>query len=64
VAMQLASGPQARGQAKGCDGQLTEARMDLLGMGCGQNFTGGHVARSRGRGRVWEGTGRCSRSGA
>jgi hypothetical protein len=41
VAMRLASGPQARWQARGCDGQLTEAWTEHLGVGHGHNFTGG-----------------------
>jgi hypothetical protein len=43
--MQLASGPQARQQAKGCDGQLTKAWMKHLGTGRGPNFTGGQHTR-------------------
>jgi hypothetical protein len=40
AAMRLASGPQARRQAKGCDGQLTKAWMEHLGAARGRNFTG------------------------
>jgi hypothetical protein len=62
--MRLASGLQVRRQAKGCDGQLTEAWMEHLGAGVAEISPAGNTARSRGRGRVWEGTGRRSVSGA
>jgi hypothetical protein len=49
-AMQLASGPQARRQAKVCDGQLTEAWMEHLGTGRGRNFTGGQRGEEQRKG--------------
>jgi hypothetical protein len=50
VAMQLASGPQARWQARGCDRQLTKAWMEHLGVGCGRNFTGGQRGEEQRKG--------------
>jgi hypothetical protein len=40
AAMRLASSLQARRQAKGCDGWLTEAWMEHIGMRHGRNFIG------------------------
>jgi hypothetical protein len=48
--MWLASGPQVRRQAKGCDGQLTEAWMEHLGAGHGRNFTDGQRGEEQRKG--------------
>jgi hypothetical protein len=47
---------------KGCDGQLTEVWMEHLGVGVARTSPVANATRSRGRGRVWEGTGRHSGS--
>jgi hypothetical protein len=50
VAMSLASGTHARWQARGCDGQLTEAWTEYLGVGRGQNFIGGQRGEEQRKG--------------
>jgi hypothetical protein len=53
--MRLASGPQVRRQAKGCDGLLTEAWTEHLSTRRGRNFTDGQRGEEqrKGTGLQW-----------